>query len=1344
MKGKLEELDEPVDDLMEVSKVQTQILNLTKNQVNIFEDGTDKFRATYDIIKDIASIWDTLSDTSRASLTEIMFGKNRANVGLALIQSFQSGQTQRAFEDVTNAAGTATEEYAEMVDGITATTNAFKQAFESLSNTVIKSDFLKGLINAGTKILEILDASSEFFGALPTLLAPIATIFSFKAGNTILASLGAIIKKRKQHSTSVAEDTAQENANTVATQANTSAETQNTAATDANTGATQANGNAHRTLGSVMKTTASTAKALGSALLTGLAISVITLGISKLIEYFQKANKEAEEARQNAIENAKAYEEEREKLDSLMSQYTSIITTTDDIASAKERLKSVQDTLTQSYKDEAEAIDLVNNSLGENLAAQQRLEVQKSQKYVDENTSAYNKAKEALNRVSIAEMRKSDSSDPYKYFYADENVRKFNAKGVKRFSDEVYNEFLNLGLYNYTGSMGNRTDFYLSGTLEEQLESAKKIRDAYKNLNEEAKAEEGKYYNERLAQLEQFVAGIQKKYDGYVETVTAYEAALKTISDEGLNIPEVEEGLSQVADLYMQFKQAVNEGRYADAFGFKESIESLKKEIYENLDVGSDSYNKVRNFFEGIQLNAENTGDSVTAVMKDFNDFAKGAFDGQLESIDKIDNAIKTITDEKGIKHKDAWEIFDLDTEGILTDIQVIDGKYRISTEQLIQLRNKLIETTKEETKQEENKMSVKLQNAKRQLREAQEELALMKKSVNSYGDYQALQKQEEKIKSLENDVKQYNNAWQKTSLMMTTLNQRAAGIENTVTAIKKETEKIDAQIKSINNSIKGIQTEISNLEKESEGLLKAQEAVIDGIVDKYETEKEEIEKSKSELEEQLSVLEEQEEELKNIIENYKTVGNVVDTTIENQVSQIEDSRQSVEEYYDNLIDKLKAENEERSDALEYAEKLHNLENAQKNKTMTYSSARGWTYETDITAVNAAQKELDDFKNEQQIKELEKQKENALKPYDQQIKEFQDYAKKWKDVMSEITNIEDEKLAEDILGSEWRESIETKDEELLEKYRKEYTNFNDKLKKLSNTEVSQLKNAIAEREKHIKSLDNEIKKWNDYKSQVTKVADNIKNGLENYNRYLSTVKINENSTLDERERNIKDFATAYGNAINSLTSKQQELENLQNTLQELNDTKVDLEANAEDLEKAAEKLRESANAIRDAMSDSGRNIGDVVNGVLDKFANSMRSVADSYRDIQSQIADMMQNAAKQVANIHIFGSHANGGNVNYTGLAMLHGSETKNEVVFNSKDAKKLYEYVHTTPDLIADALRSTPKTTAIRTTNNNTMAGITIQQMTVVADNPTQFKEQFRREMSDFINISFTASKVK
>lgn len=80
MAGELQELGEDVDeDVESISKMQTQILNLTHGQVNIFnDDGT--FKSTYEIMDKIAEIYDTLSDTNKADLLEKIAGKNRANI----------------------------------------------------------------------------------------------------------------------------------------------------------------------------------------------------------------------------------------------------------------------------------------------------------------------------------------------------------------------------------------------------------------------------------------------------------------------------------------------------------------------------------------------------------------------------------------------------------------------------------------------------------------------------------------------------------------------------------------------------------------------------------------------------------------------------------------------------------------------------------------------------------------------------------------------------------------------------------------------------------------------------------------------------------------------------------------------------------------------------------------------------------------------------------------------------------------------------------------------------------------------------------------------------------------
>lgn len=156
MKGELEELGEEYDNVESISKIQTQILNQTNGAVNIF-DKTGNFRDTYDILNDIAEVWDKISQVDQAALLETIAGKQRGNQIAALIQSFQSGQAQKAYADAINSSGSAMQEQERWMRSLEAKTRQFEAAFQSLSNTVLDSDLLKFFVDLGTTGVKAID-----------------------------------------------------------------------------------------------------------------------------------------------------------------------------------------------------------------------------------------------------------------------------------------------------------------------------------------------------------------------------------------------------------------------------------------------------------------------------------------------------------------------------------------------------------------------------------------------------------------------------------------------------------------------------------------------------------------------------------------------------------------------------------------------------------------------------------------------------------------------------------------------------------------------------------------------------------------------------------------------------------------------------------------------------------------------------------------------------------------------------------------------------------------------------------------------------------------------------------
>lgn len=176
MKGQLEELGEEVDENVEsISKMQTHILNLTHGKVNIFQDNGD-FKSTYQILKEIAGVYNQLKDPERADLLETIAGKRNANGVAAVLQNWK--QVEAAVKASTDAEGTAAKENEKYMDSMQGRINATKAAWQALSNSFLSSDSLKDLINGAQTFLNVTNNIVKTVGTLPPILAIIAGYLS--------------------------------------------------------------------------------------------------------------------------------------------------------------------------------------------------------------------------------------------------------------------------------------------------------------------------------------------------------------------------------------------------------------------------------------------------------------------------------------------------------------------------------------------------------------------------------------------------------------------------------------------------------------------------------------------------------------------------------------------------------------------------------------------------------------------------------------------------------------------------------------------------------------------------------------------------------------------------------------------------------------------------------------------------------------------------------------------------------------------------------------------------------------------------------------------------------------
>lgn len=175
--AELEEMGEEVDDLVKsASAYRAEIQALSG--VDIMADA-NTYKSTYDILKEIADVWDRMSDIQQASLLEDLAGKRNANTIKSIISNLQD--LEGAYNAASNASGTLAEANAKYMDSIQAKIAQFQVAFESLSKTVLSSDLLKNIVDIGTDFVGVIDDIVGAIGVLGTVGIPLLgkTIYDF-------------------------------------------------------------------------------------------------------------------------------------------------------------------------------------------------------------------------------------------------------------------------------------------------------------------------------------------------------------------------------------------------------------------------------------------------------------------------------------------------------------------------------------------------------------------------------------------------------------------------------------------------------------------------------------------------------------------------------------------------------------------------------------------------------------------------------------------------------------------------------------------------------------------------------------------------------------------------------------------------------------------------------------------------------------------------------------------------------------------------------------------------------------------------------------------------------------
>lgn len=1299
-KTELEDAGLETDGMVEsTAKLRDLIKGISGVDIMIDENN---FKSTYQIISELGKVWNNIKDVDQASLLEAIAGKRQSNIVAAALTNYE--RLDDVLQMSIDSMGSARAEQEEYAKSIQYSIDTLKAAYQDFADSVINSDFVKNLLKTAQSFLEVLTTIIDEFGALPTLLTSIVAIGGLK-------NIGLFGKW----------------SDSVVT------------LTDKLSALRQVANYDFGKLYKIYEINMNDFKGFSPKEIKSLQDYVDLMGKGKVST--EQFNEIFAESRDEVVNAAKGFEK-------LNKSYRYGAVSEEEYAQATQNLALTQKTATTTSKALSIALNTLAN-VGIMIAI--NLAIKGISTLVDKLIVTKEELDEVRNSAiqGIENLSNSVSELTQKEDEVDELVKRYrtlinSTKDVSANKDELLK--IQNDIIDKFGAEKDSLDL-LNDAYDTTIAKIKELSDEeYKRIKRENSTDIARLkrilgYN--VGYLDDYTDDVggatdifSKKWIKDTDQLAASLYLIEGVSEDIENIWKDIEGINfedkfgnknnlfLSGDIYEAYAQL---GKLIDAIndsGIVNKEETLAPIVTRYTEIGQiikeiDNYLQQKNAHEAEYVEVVGLASTATlAKLKELNQAAedtrsvwfenfKQIQEGFDKTVDPIIKSIQSIADGDSLSSEDFWKIMELDTNHILTDIKMVGDQFVLNQDQLIALKDQYIQSQVDSIKLQNEE----IENQKTQLintiAQAEAELSILGARGMAVEAYRTEFAQAQKaIRDAKGRLVELENQQKRNNILVEEFNSKLGDTANYINRLKKEVEQLTNDL---------------------DDYVKAYEYRIDRIIDNLEDEVDVLNEQKSALQEELDVLIEQRDTIQETIDNYKTVADLVQDVVDKRKEELEAEKKAIEDTYNERINKLKEETEQREDAFEYAQKLANLENARNNKRRVYDEARGWRYESVKEDVVKAENDLAAFENSQAIKALEKERDEVIKTIDEQIEEQDKYAKYYKDTLDEIINQERELLAEQILGSNWRIDIANLDIETAEKFRTEYRNHNAALQNITRTEIKLKEEAIKAKDAEIKSKQEQINAWKKYKTDVQNAVKDVKEAQEGYMKIVRELDEKEPLTLDNRATAFESFKNRVVAAIGNITSMQSQIDNITSSFDGDHTYSMSFNiGNKGDLE------------------DANATLGDIKNNFNDIADVAMRNFMAFNR--QEGVVTWGSNDRSYSGawgSPEIFGSHANGGVADYTGLAMLHGTKQRSETIFNANDSAKLYEMVHNTPNLMADMLNQATKLSGFKlSSNENTNnSSVSIGAINVYANNPTELTQGLDKTLDRYFRTKLTQS---
>ena len=674
----------------DATKYLTASLNGYKLQADAAESVVDKI-SSVDLVSatDSAGLAEAMS---RVAVTADQAGISMdrllsyvATIGEVTQQSMENYDRVQKYTDVAaNSEGSGEQKFDLYLEGLEAKTNSLKASLESLSSSVISRDLYAGFLDGSKAVVDFTEKTGLLKGALAGLGTAGATyalsqLVSMATGATKeFSNLSNALKMVKAAESTGTFDTSNMASLINLTKGLSKSQTKlvlsSTALSDAQRvavlmgqGMTEAQASAAvASMGlASAETTATGATVSLSSALSGLMstllanpLILIAASVTAAVSAFSAYKRSIEEAVDKAQEAGNAWEDNNTSLQSNIDKITELRTaldngtlTEEEAYQAKSDLLEIQDSLTESYGNQAQGIDLVNGSLDQQISKLKELSTEESKRFLNENKKGIDEAEK--------QMEKNRHTFLGQYF--DDGTSQATAinAAVKKLQDKYGAEVFDLqkgfddmgtvniqfnadastaseALNDFMNEMNTIQEQYgendvLNGLLSNAssgLESANEVLTEYQDLYNQAK------------QAELFSDKQQYSGKTALEWLNKYEGAINKYNDaiSNGNADEIADAKQYYDDINKSVQVLMN----TDASKYSSQF----KEIGDQLNTAAIKANEFNQALSGegengFQKHLQSVAEEIKKLNMDDSDFKAAVGSGDVDSINYLVEAAK-------------------------------------------------------------------------------------------------------------------------------------------------------------------------------------------------------------------------------------------------------------------------------------------------------------------------------------------------------------------------------------------------------------------------------------------------------------------------------------------------------------------------------------------------------------------------------------------------------------------------------------------------------------------------------------------------------------------------------